>query len=380
MIRVFHVILPSMGGSAKAGLNLADALNRSGDAAAETWALAPSPFGGAVSLNGGAPPADLESACRLADQWTIPARRQAAQQLARLCRARRPDVVHFHYALPMADLAARLRTLLKHDTPLLVLTLHGTDASRFAAGANSQAAWSLAAQLRKLDLLSAVSEAHRELCLEVFGNHLDVRTVPNSVNLSHFTPPEKRVHGARLLHVSNFRPVKNPRKALRIWLRLRERGIKASLTFAGDGPERSAVETLARSFPHADGNVHFTGFLDDLQDVYRQTDALLVTSDRESFSLAALEAMACATVPATDLSGALHELLLPPDEPPCGITAADEDALTRELEDYLRSTPVQRQNLVRRACRRAAAFDDLEVARRWLTLYRSRLEKQRGFS
>ena len=70
------------------------------------------------------------------------------------------DVLHFHYGVPFAFLAAEVRAQLGWATPLLVGTLHGTDVSLY--GRDPVTAPRLGQALRSLDGLTTVSNSHAQ--------------------------------------------------------------------------------------------------------------------------------------------------------------------------------------------------------------------------
>lgn len=89
-----------------------------------------------------------------------------------------------------------------------------------------------------------------------------------------------------------LRPEKNPLQLVDALARLRRRGIAARLLFIGDGEMRPALEARARSLGIA-GEVRVTGLQQDVRPLLAACDALVLCSTAvETFSLAALEAMA----------------------------------------------------------------------------------------
>ena len=60
----------------------------------------------------------------------------------------------------------------------------------------------------------------------------------------------------------------------------------------GDGPDRVDAEQEARSSASSD-DVHFLGKIDDVAPLLASADLFLLPSNRESFGLSALEALAC---------------------------------------------------------------------------------------
>ena len=89
---------------------------------------------------------------------------------------------------------------------------------------------------------------------------------------------------------------------------LRARGLDVVAAIAGRGPERDALQDLARGRGIAD-TVKFLDFADDMPAFYSALDAFVLCSDTESFGLALAEAMACERpVAATPTAGATRQI------------------------------------------------------------------------
>ena len=80
----------------------------------------------------------------------------------------------------------------------------------------------------------------------------------------------------------------------------------SKLLLIGDGPERQSVEEQAREV--CTENIRFLGKLDAIEEVLSVSDLFLITSEKESFGLAALEAMACEVPVISSNAGGLPEL------------------------------------------------------------------------
>ena len=112
----------------------------------------------------------------------------------------------------------------------------------------------------------------------------------------------------RLIHVSNFRPVKRAPEAIEIFSRVKKE-YPCELLMVGDGPDLGTAVALARQLGIADC-VQFLGNREDVSLLMSASDIMLLPSGSESFGLAALEAMAsgCAVV-CTDVGG-LPEVIM----------------------------------------------------------------------
>ena len=86
-----------------------------------------------------------------------------------------------------------------------------------------------------------------------------------------------------------------------------QKKIPAKLLFVGDGPERSTAEDLARELGVCD-EIRFVGKQEQMEDILAIADLFLLTSDYESFGLAALEAMAAGVPVVSTNAGGLKEI------------------------------------------------------------------------
>jgi N-acetyl-alpha-D-glucosaminyl L-malate synthase BshA len=218
--------------------------------------------------------------------------------LAEAALQARLEVLHFHYGLPFAEVAAGVRRALGDDCPMLVLTLHGTDVSVLDRVRERMLYDGLAA----VDVLTTVSASHAAL----IERRLDASpaVIPNFVDLERFRPGRGRWRRRRprIAYVSNFRPVKNSAAAARVFASVC-RQLDAELWLIGDGELLPAVRDALREHAVLD-RVRFCGLRIDVHRFLPRTDLMLVTSHTESFGLAALEALACGVpVVAPDVGG-----------------------------------------------------------------------------
>lgn len=209
------------------------------------------------------------------------------------------DLLHVHYAIPHASAAYMAQQILKSEGINIpfVTTLHGTDITLVGKDASFEPVITFA--INQSNAVTAVSESLKKDTYEHFKIKRNIDVIPNFVCLGHynyngsvkelktsFAPNNEKI----LIHVSNFRKVKRVGDVIRIFDEVRKK-IPAKLLLVGDGPERHKMEELCREL-NIWGLVKFLGKVRDTERVLATSDLFLLTSESESFGLAALEAMA----------------------------------------------------------------------------------------
>jgi N-acetyl-alpha-D-glucosaminyl L-malate synthase BshA len=308
--------------------------------------------------------------------WSVQECEALVSQILHVIAAEGLDVLHFHYAVPFAFLAEEVKRRLGRAAPVLIGTLHGTDVSSY--GQDPVKGRALAATLENLDRLTTVSASYAHLASQVFGLSTYPAVIPNFVDLSRFRPQtHSRLEPnmlfmrsssgckVKIIHVSNFRPVKDPQSAAHIFLGIREK-IEAEFWLVGDGPEMGAMKTIfAQNGREQD--VRFWGLRRDVAPILAQAHLLLMTSLFESFCLAALEAMACGLpVLATNVGG-LAEVVVD------GLTGflfpVGDPASAVDLAVGLLSDPVRHQTMGEAAAIRARKFGQKRIVTTYEKLY-----------
>ncbi len=217
------------------------------------------------------------------------------------------DLLHVHYAIPHSISALLARDMLRPNQRLpFITTLHGTDIT--LVGVDRSYFPITKYSIEQSDGITSISKDLRQSTLEVFGVKNDIRVIHNFVNCSIYKPAEERTPGdKRLVHISNFRPVKRVHDCLYILAEVR-REVPAHLYMAGDGPERGPAERLAVELG-LESHVTFLGKQDRIHELLPDMHVLLMPSEMESFGLAALEAMACGVPPVSTRVGGIPELI-----------------------------------------------------------------------
>ena len=210
------------------------------------------------------------------------------------------DLLHVHYAIPHATSAWIAKEMLRKEGRdiTVITTLHGTDITIVGQDHSFHAITKFS--IEKSDRITAVSQFLKDETVFAFGcAPADVEVIPNFVDpavydrSAHDPALRQQFGGDRklLMHISNFRPVKRVLDVVRIFARVRKE-VPSALVMVGDGPDRIAAEEEARALGVAD-DVHFLGRIDPVAPLLASADLYLPPTDRESFGLGALEALAC---------------------------------------------------------------------------------------
>ncbi|MGM0845940.1 MAG: N-acetyl-alpha-D-glucosaminyl L-malate synthase BshA [Bacillota bacterium] len=231
-----------------------------------------------------------------------------ANKMAVVAKREELDILHVHYAVPHAVCAILAKQMA--DTNLkIVTTLHGTDIT--VLGYDPSLTEAIRFGIEQSDHVTAVSHALVEQTHSLIKPDKDIETVYNfidervyrKVDSSHL----KREYGIRpeekvIIHVSNFRAVKRVEDVVQAFKRIADH-IPSKLLLVGDGPEMTIICGLVRELGIKE-KVLFLGKQDGLEELYSLSDLMLLLSEKESFGLVALEAMACG-VPCigTDIGG-----------------------------------------------------------------------------
>jgi len=224
------------------------------------------------------------------------------------------DLVHVHYAIPHATSAFLAREMLKPKRLPTMTTLHGTDIT--LVGLMPSYYEITRFSIDQSDAVTAVSEFLRRETIREFKTERPIEVIHNFVDTEQFRPQDdpctrKRLspHGERvLMHVSNFRKVKNLPVILKVLDEVRKYE-PTRLVLVGDGPERESTERLAVEMG-LDGAVDFLGDQEYIADVLPAADVFMLPSQHESFGLSALEAMSCGVPVVGSRIGGLPEVIV----------------------------------------------------------------------
>jgi len=275
-----------------------------------------------------------------------------ASRMAEVAENYNLDVLHVHYAIPHSISALLAQQMLAPQRRVpFITTLHGTDIT--LVGMDRSYFPITKFSIEKSDGITSISAHLRDQTSEVFGVQNEIRVIPNFVNVETYKPmPDRPNTEKRLMHISNFRPVKRVVDCIRVLAEVLKK-TPAHLYMVGDGPDRPAAHGLARQLG-VDKHVTFMGKQDHVERIFPSMHVLLMPSEMESFGLAALEGMACGLPPVATRVGGVPELITHGVDgflEPIGDIAAQaarvvelltSDELHRKIAEAARRTAVER--------------------------------------
>ncbi|HLU90214.1 MAG TPA: N-acetyl-alpha-D-glucosaminyl L-malate synthase BshA [Cyclobacteriaceae bacterium] len=246
----------------------------------------------------------------------VPYELALASKMVNVVKYEKLDLLHVHYAIPHASAAYMAKQILKtHNVQIpVVTTLHGTDITLVGKDPSYEPVVTFS--INASDGVTAVSQDLRKDTYQHFNITNDIEVIPNFIDMDRFKRQKKEhfklaicPQGEKLLvHTSNFRKVKRVDDVIRVFHEVKK-VIPVKLLLVGDGPERDRMERLCRDLGIFD-DIRFLGKLEAVEEVLSVADLFLMPSEKESFGLAALEAMACEVPLLTSNAGGIPELNL----------------------------------------------------------------------
>jgi N-acetyl-alpha-D-glucosaminyl L-malate synthase BshA len=233
--------------------------------------------------------------------------------------------------------------------------------------------------INQSDAITAVSKNLCEETYRFFKIEKPIEVIYNFVDVERFNRKPidafKKViapNGERiLLHASNFRKIKRVQDVVKIFYEVNKE-IPSKLLFVGDGPERGMVEELGRQLDVCD-EIRFVGKQEQMEDILAIGDLFLLTSEYESFGLAALEAMAAGVPVVSTNAGGLGEINID------GVTGymsnvGDVDTMSQQAIAILKDEEVL-QKFKKNAAQHALKFDIHNIVPLYENLYERFLQK-----
>jgi N-acetyl-alpha-D-glucosaminyl L-malate synthase BshA len=237
-----------------------------------------------------------------------------SSKLVNMVKLFKIDLLHVHYAIPHAYAGYMAKKMLQAEGIFIpmVTTLHGTDIT--LVGNHPFYKPAVTFSINESDVVTSVSQSLKDDTLRLFDIKKEIDVVPNFIDLSkynhEFTDCQREMmanENERIItHISNLRPVKRIMDVIEVFDRI-QKEIPAKLILVGDGPEKEKAEALCRS-KGLEEKVLFLGNSSEINKILCFSDLFLLPSEKESFGLAALEAMASAVPVISSNTGGLPEV------------------------------------------------------------------------
>ena len=204
------------------------------------------------------------------------------------------DVIHAHSHLYFSTNLAALKRRLD-DVPLAI-TNHGLYSQNapewvFDWYLKTVGRWTF----NQADVVFCYTEADRRR-VQSFDVTSDIEVVPNGIDIERFTPDGPTTNrikhdGPVVLFVGRLVEGKRPQLAVEAVKRLREERPDVKLYICGEGPLRAELDEIAEDGVEFLGHVSY----DEMPEVYRRADVLVLPSRAEGLPRTVLEAMASRT-------------------------------------------------------------------------------------
>ncbi len=301
-----------------------------------------------------------------------------ASKMVSVVKNEKLDLLHVHYAIPHASAAYMAKQILKTQGIIIpvVTTLHGTDITLVGKDATYEPVVTFS--INQSDGVTAVSQDLRRETYQSFKITNDIEVIPNFIDLEKFKK-QKKDHFKKaicpngeslIVHISNFRKVKRVPDVIHIFSNILKT-IPAKLLMIGDGPERDSAENLCRELQISD-DVRFLGKLEAVEEVLSVADLFLMPSEKESFGLAALEAMACEVPVVSSNTGGLPELNI---QGGTGFLSAVGDIEDMSRKSLFVLDPANLPRFRENALQRAKEFDISRILPLYESYYEYVMEK-----
>ena len=237
-----------------------------------------------------------------------------SSKLVDMVKLHKIDILHVHYAIPHAYAGYMAKQMLAAEGIYLpmVTTLHGTDIT--LVGNHPFYKPAVTFSINNSEVVTSVSASLKEDTLRLFDIKNEINVVPNFIDIEKYHNPytdcQRELMATKderiITHVSNLREVKRVRDIIEIFDRV-QKVVPSKLLIVGDGPEKEPCERLCRQ-KGIEEKVIFLGNSSEIDKILCFSDLFLLPSEKESFGLAALEAMASSVPVISSNAGGLPEV------------------------------------------------------------------------
>lgn len=305
-----------------------------------------------------------------------------SSKLVDMVKLHKIELLHVHYAIPHAYAGYMAKKMLAEENIFIpmVTTLHGTDIT--LVGNHPFYKPAVTFSINNSDVVTSVSKSLKEDTLHLFNIKKEIHVVPNFIDIpkkiNPYTDCQRDMmaekHERIITHVSNLRPVKRVKDVIEIFDRIQKK-IPSKLIIVGEGPEREASEKLCRK-KGIEEKVLFLGNSNEVDKILCFSDLFILPSEKESFGLAALEAMASGVPVISSNSGGLPEVNIE------GVSGylSDLGNVEEMAENALKilASDETLETFKKQAVEAAMVYDTKKIVPLYESLYKEALNKSLG--
>jgi glycosyltransferase involved in cell wall biosynthesis len=176
----------------------------------------------------------------------------------------------------------------------------------------------------------------------------------------------------RFVCVARLSPEKNHALLIRACTLLKDQSAKFEVVLIGGGPLESEIREMINDY-HLSEQFQLLGFLSNPYPIVASSDALILTSNYESFGVVLLESMACGIpIIATDCPFGPREVC---DDKRCGVLVppGDPEQFALAMQKVMEDADL-RMNMIEAGYKHVEMFDVRNITRQWEDL----IEKVHG--
>lgn len=302
------------------------------------------------------------------------------EQIVELCIQEKIEIVHSHYAILFGHATVMAKKILnsKGHNISTVSTLHGSDVIGFDLTNPGKIAPKhlTAFTVNESDITTVASKTLKKILLDVYDIEKKVNIVPNFIDLEKYQDTSRQKKQNKIIHMSNFRPVKQPIIVAKVFEKVVKNIPNAQLVLVGDGPMRKDVIEYLNSRGIANFKLH--GKIRNekkLISILSEAKVLLLPSLFENFPLVALEAHACGIPVVGSNEGGIPELVINGETG--FITEKDAiDIMARHTSEILNNDALL-EKLGANARLRIGEYETNTIISKYIKLYKKELRKNK---
>lgn len=301
-----------------------------------------------------------------------------ASKMADVIKREGLDLLHVHYAIPHSISAYLAKEMVDRDVKI-VTTLHGTDIT--VLGYDPSLSDIIRFGIQKSDVVTAVSNDLVSQTKKLLNIDKPIETVYNFIDHRIYYPrdvehlKQKYEIGKEtkvISHISNFRKVKRVEDVIKVFAKV-NREMDSVLLLIGEGPELTVICDLVKELGLSE-RVRFLGNQRRVAELLSMSDVKLLLSEKESFGLVILEAMACAVpVIGTNIGGIPEVIEHGKNGYICSLGDIDEIS---SYTIHLLKNPILQKQLAESARKRAVeTFHQELIVSQYEKIYEDIIEK-----